>query len=315
MPLWHMISMFLEWCHALFQALLWTPSSLSLFVYFIHQHTARCSWWGKLAAMMRGSCTPWRFWRRPPLYKRQRLLNTRGRSAKCWSTSASLHFSSHFTMPFRRTPSCTSFSVGVFYMVPASVLCLYNQKKKLIITLLTQWKKRIVICWMNPYKQKYLPFFCIIFYMMSSIIDYVNGGELFTHLVQRVRFKEQEVALYSGEIVLALEHLHKVRLTFNTSCSNISYILIYATIMTLFFFFLFFFLLLQLGIVYRDLKLENILLDSSGHIVLTDFGLSKEFDQVCLNMFNHLSPYTQDCKSWRELNFKIISYIHLWVFS
>lgn len=42
------------------------------------------------------------------------------------------------------------------------------------------------------------------------ILDYVNGGELFTHLVQRVRFKEQEVALYSGEIVLALEHLHKV---------------------------------------------------------------------------------------------------------
>ncbi|XP_056151608.1 ribosomal protein S6 kinase alpha-5 isoform X4 [Lampris incognitus] len=79
---------------------------------------------------------------------------------------------------------------------------------------------------------------------LHLILDYVNGGELFTHLVQRVRFKEQEVALYSGEIVLALEHLHK------------------------------------LGIVYRDLKLENILLDSNGHVVLTDFGLSKEFDQV-----------------------------------
>uniref|UniRef100_A0A8C2B9I2 non-specific serine/threonine protein kinase n=1 Tax=Cyprinus carpio TaxID=7962 RepID=A0A8C2B9I2_CYPCA len=75
---------------------------------------------------------------------------------------------------------------------------------------------------------------------LHLILDYVNGGELFTHLVQRVRFKEQEVTLYSGEIVLALEHLHK------------------------------------LGIVYRDLKLENILLDSNGHIVLTDFGLSKE---------------------------------------
>ncbi|KAG7261206.1 hypothetical protein CRUP_011788 [Coryphaenoides rupestris] len=70
---------------------------------------------------------------------------------------------------------------------------------------------------------------------LHLILDYVNGGELFTHLVQRVRFKEQEVALYSGEI---------------------------------------------LGIVYRDLKLENILLDSTGHIVLTDFGLSKEFDQT-----------------------------------
>ena len=47
--------------------------------------------------------------------------------------------------------------------------------------------------------------------MISFLVDYVNGGELFTHLVQRVRFKEQEVALYSGEIVLALEHLHKVK--------------------------------------------------------------------------------------------------------
>ena len=35
--------------------------------------------------------------------------------------------------------------------------------------------------------------------------------------------------------------------------------------------------LFQLGIIYRDIKLENILLDSDGHIVLTDFGLSKEF--------------------------------------
>uniref|UniRef100_A0AAQ4PZ37 non-specific serine/threonine protein kinase n=1 Tax=Gasterosteus aculeatus aculeatus TaxID=481459 RepID=A0AAQ4PZ37_GASAC len=44
---------------------------------------------------------------------------------------------------------------------------------------------------------------------LHLILDYVNGGELFTHLVQRVRFKEPEVALYSGEIVSALEHLHK----------------------------------------------------------------------------------------------------------
>uniref|UniRef100_A0A8C4VPW0 Ribosomal protein S6 kinase alpha-5 n=1 Tax=Gopherus evgoodei TaxID=1825980 RepID=A0A8C4VPW0_9SAUR len=66
-------------------------------------------------------------------------------------------------------------------------------------------------------------------------------GKTFTHLSQREKFTENEVQIYIGEIVLALEHLHK------------------------------------LGIIYRDIKLENILLDSNGHVVLTDFGLSKEF--------------------------------------
>ncbi|KAJ3589029.1 hypothetical protein NHX12_009877 [Muraenolepis orangiensis] len=76
---------------------------------------------------------------------------------------------------------------------------------------------------------------------LHLILDYVSGGEMFTHLYQRDHFSEDEVQIYIGEIILALEHLHK------------------------------------LGIVYRDIKLENILLDSEGHIVLTDFGLSKEF--------------------------------------
>ncbi|XP_021945279.1 ribosomal protein S6 kinase alpha-5 isoform X3 [Folsomia candida] len=76
---------------------------------------------------------------------------------------------------------------------------------------------------------------------LHLILDYVSGGELFTHLYQRERFTVDQVRIYIGEIVLALEHLHK------------------------------------LGIIYRDIKLENILLDADGHIVLTDFGLSKEF--------------------------------------
>lgn len=33
---------------------------------------------------------------------------------------------------------------------------------------------------------------------------------MFTHLYQRQYFKEAEVRVYGGEIVLALEHLHKV---------------------------------------------------------------------------------------------------------
>ncbi len=40
--------------------------------------------------------------------------------------------------------------------------------------------------------------------------DYVNGGELFTHLYQREHFKESQVRIYIGEIVLALDTLHKV---------------------------------------------------------------------------------------------------------
>lgn len=38
---------------------------------------------------------------------------------------------------------------------------------------------------------------------------------------------------------------------------------------------LFFFL--QFGIIYCDIKLENILLDLDGYVVIIDFGLSKEF--------------------------------------
>ncbi|XP_025113574.1 ribosomal protein S6 kinase alpha-5-like [Pomacea canaliculata] len=74
---------------------------------------------------------------------------------------------------------------------------------------------------------------------LNFVFDFVNGGDLYTHVSRRGSLCESCVKFYVGELVLALRYLHK------------------------------------LGIVHRDVKLENILIDSSGHVILTDFGFSK----------------------------------------
>jgi len=72
------------------------------------------------------------------------------------------------------------------------------------------------------------------------VLDYFRGGELFFHLKKQRRFTEPQAKIFVAEVALALGHLH------------------------------------SLDVVYRDLKPENILLHQSGHICLTDFGLSKD---------------------------------------
>ena len=90
------------------------------------------------------------------------------------------------------------------------------------------------------------PFVVKLFYAFQDreklylILEYGQGGELFTHLNTEKMFTEQTAAFYMAEMVLALSHLHD-----------------------------------NLGVVYRDLKPENCLLDAEGHLLLTDFGLSK----------------------------------------
>ena len=71
------------------------------------------------------------------------------------------------------------------------------------------------------------------------ISDFFNGGELFFYL-SNGRFSENRARFYAAEIAMGLHYLHSK------------------------------------GIVYRDLKPENLLLDSDGHIKITDFGLSKQ---------------------------------------
>ena len=65
------------------------------------------------------------------------------------------------------------------------------------------------------------------------------GGELFNHLRKIKRMSEDEARFYFLEILAGLDHIH------------------------------------SLGIVYRDLKPENLLLDADGHVKIADFGLSK----------------------------------------
>ncbi|CCH44866.1 RAC-alpha serine/threonine-protein kinase [Wickerhamomyces ciferrii] len=80
---------------------------------------------------------------------------------------------------------------------------------------------------------------------INFILEYIPGGEIFYHLSQSNRFNENDTAFYLAEISQAIYHLHS-----------------------------------QAGIVYRDLKPENVMLNAQGHIVLTDFGLSS-MDEIC----------------------------------
>ncbi|KAF9897456.1 serine/threonine protein kinase, AGC, partial [Lobosporangium transversale] len=74
---------------------------------------------------------------------------------------------------------------------------------------------------------------------LYMLLEYVIGGELFSHLRRAGRFSNDMTRFYAAEIVLAIEYLH------------------------------------ARDIIYRDLKPENLLLDINGHIKITDFGFAK----------------------------------------
>mmetsp|Transcript_32648 Transcript_32648/g.23596 ORF Transcript_32648/g.23596 Transcript_32648/m.23596 type:complete len:174 (+) Transcript_32648:135-656(+) len=89
------------------------------------------------------------------------------------------------------------------------------------------------------------PFIVKLYYAFQTdfklyfVMDYLNGGELFTHLRKDTKFSEKRACFYAAQIVEALRCLHVN------------------------------------GIIYRDLKPENVILDCDGNLKITDFGLSK----------------------------------------
>lgn len=67
---------------------------------------------------------------------------------------------------------------------------------------------------------------------LCLVMEYVSGGELFFHLARERCFNEDKARFYAAEICYAIGFLH------------------------------------DNNVVYRDLKLENILIDKEGHIKL-----------------------------------------------
>lgn len=88
------------------------------------------------------------------------------------------------------------------------------------------------------------------------VMELCPGGNLMNRIYDKKRLDERETQKYIRQLVLAVEHLHRA------------------------------------GVVHRDLKIENLLLDEQDNIKLIDFGLSN-----CAGILGYSDPFSTQCGS------------------
>lgn len=98
------------------------------------------------------------------------------------------------------------------------------------------------------------------------VMDFHPGGDLATQLSRWGRLGRDRARFYAAEIVEGVQGLHKA------------------------------------GVIYRDLKPENVLIGADGHIVLSDFGLSKEFSSRSRSIGSVTPPPTSPGRSHSSTN-------------